>query len=147
MKIGDKIKSRRIELKMTQRALAKKLEIPYSTLANYENNYREPNIETLNKIANALEVSTFDLIPDANIEDINLDNYIDVKNTKDIYGVQTSRILSDKEVAQRKGLYMLLQAYDLLPEPIIWEQMDLLATKLIPHLKIFVDEVKKDSDK
>lgn len=147
MKIGDKIKSRRIELKMTQRALAKKLEIPYSTLANYENNYREPNIETLNKIANALEVSTFDLIPDANIEDINLDNYINVKNTKDIYGVQTSRILSDKEVAQRKGLYMLLQAYDLLPEPIIWEQIDLLATKLIPHLKIFVDEVKKDSDK
>lgn len=147
MKIGDKIKSRRIELKMTQRALAKKLKIPYSTLANYENNYREPNIETLNKIANALEVSTFDLIPDANIEDINLDNYINVKNTKDIYGVQTSRILSDKEVAQRKGLYMLLQAYDLLPEPIIWEQIDLLATKLIPHLKIFVDEVKKDSDK
>lgn len=61
MKLGDKIKTIRIQKKISQKDFAKLLEIPISTLANYENNHREPKIETLNKIANALGVSINDL--------------------------------------------------------------------------------------
>lgn len=56
MKIGENIKNRRKELGLSQREFAKKLNIPFSTLANYENNYREPNLETIERIATALEV-------------------------------------------------------------------------------------------
>lgn len=64
MKIGEKIKQKRKEHKMSQRELAAKLEIPYSTLANYENNHREPKLEQLTKIAAALECSPVDLLDD-----------------------------------------------------------------------------------
>ena len=43
IKIGDKIKEIRKLRGLTQRDVAKKLNIPYSTYSNYENNNREPN--------------------------------------------------------------------------------------------------------
>lgn len=57
MKIGDKIKNLRIQKKISQKDFAKKLDIPVSTLANYENNHREPKLETLSNIATALDIS------------------------------------------------------------------------------------------
>lgn len=62
MKIGDKIKLLRTNKKISQKDLAKQLDMPVSTLANYENNHREPNIETIQKIAAALDVSINELI-------------------------------------------------------------------------------------
>ena len=56
MKIGDNIKRFRIDKGIKQKDFAKMLDIPVSTLANYEINNREPNIETLNKIAKALDI-------------------------------------------------------------------------------------------
>lgn len=55
--LGDKIKQIRKDKKISQKDFAKILEIPVSTLANYENNHREPNVGTLKKIAKALETS------------------------------------------------------------------------------------------
>lgn len=62
MKIGDKIKDLRIKSHISQKKLAENLKMPVSTLANYENNHREPNFDTLNKIANALKCSLSDLL-------------------------------------------------------------------------------------
>ena len=58
--LGDKIKQIRKTKNISQREFAKILAIPVSTLANYENNHRQPNIETLNKISEALGVSITD---------------------------------------------------------------------------------------
>ena len=60
--LGDKIKQIRKTKNISQREFAKILAIPVSTLANYENNHRQPNIETLNKISEALGVSITELI-------------------------------------------------------------------------------------
>lgn len=56
MGIGCYIKRARKEKGMKQKELAQKLNMPISTLANYENDRREPTYETVKKIAAAIGV-------------------------------------------------------------------------------------------
>ena len=115
--IGDKIKQIRKDKNISQKDFAKILKMPVSTLANYENNHREPNIETLRSIAKALEVDLnqllyekealeklekmhvfFDGLHNTN-EDI--DEYIDediyeYRNTNYNNSIQTLKFLADK---------------------------------------------------
>ncbi|WP_142415460.1 helix-turn-helix domain-containing protein [Hathewaya massiliensis] len=56
MNIGDKIKHLRKEKGLTQQELAIRCELSKNAIWNYENNKRNPNIETLTKIAQALGV-------------------------------------------------------------------------------------------
>ncbi|SHF50996.1 helix-turn-helix domain-containing protein [Caloramator proteoclasticus] len=58
MHIGDRIKKLRTEKQITQPELAKILGVSRSTIAMYENNEREPNIKTINKIADFFNVTT-----------------------------------------------------------------------------------------
>lgn len=62
MTIGNNIKRIREEKGMTQKELADKCNIIYQTIGKYERNLLNPKYETLEKIAKALEVSSFDLI-------------------------------------------------------------------------------------
>lgn len=62
IKIGTRIKRIRMDKKMSQRAVAEALGIPYSTYSNYENNNREPSHDTLKRIADVLGVSVSYLI-------------------------------------------------------------------------------------
>ena len=62
IKIGTRIKRIRMDKKISQRAVAEALGIPYSTYSNYENNNREPNHDTLKRIADVLDVSVSYLI-------------------------------------------------------------------------------------
>lgn len=76
IKIGDNIKKYRKQRNISQKEMSKKLNIPYSTYSNYENNNRTPPSDILNKIAIALNVSVNDLIKDdtVNISDMNNDD-------------------------------------------------------------------------
>lgn len=61
--IGDKIKTWRKKKDLTQDALAKKADIPYTTLAKIESNVIEnPSLQTITKIAEGLGVSLDDLV-------------------------------------------------------------------------------------
>lgn len=61
--IGDKIKQLRLKQGLTQDALAKKANIPYTTLTKIESNViTRPTIQTVVKIAKGLEVSIDNLI-------------------------------------------------------------------------------------
>ncbi|GAA0121723.1 hypothetical protein UT300018_10390 [Clostridium faecium] len=60
--IGDKIKQLRKEKGLTQEELAIKCGLSKNAIWNYENNHRQPDIQTLNKIATALGVSIGDLL-------------------------------------------------------------------------------------
>lgn len=62
MEIGNRIKSARKEKRLTQKALAEKLNISTITIQNYENNRRKPSLEMINKIAESLEISITELI-------------------------------------------------------------------------------------
>lgn len=56
LKIGNNLKSYRKKLQLTQAEMAEKIGIPRSTYANYENNTRVPDSETLNKMSEKLNV-------------------------------------------------------------------------------------------
>jgi transcriptional regulator with XRE-family HTH domain len=61
--IADKIKEFRSKLGLTQEELAQKAGIPYATLSKIENDkVKNPTINTLIKIAQALEIKVDDLI-------------------------------------------------------------------------------------
>lgn len=64
MNIGNNIKRIRTDKKISQKDFANSINMPISTLANYENNHREPSIEVLTKIAMALEVPVSKLLED-----------------------------------------------------------------------------------
>lgn len=56
IQIGSRIKEMRKLLGFTQKEIAIRAEIPYTTYSNYENNNREPNYEQLRKITKALNI-------------------------------------------------------------------------------------------
>jgi transcriptional regulator with XRE-family HTH domain len=60
--IGAKIKSWRKKKNLTQDALSKKADIPYTTLAKIESDViQNPTLETISKIAEGLKISLDDL--------------------------------------------------------------------------------------
>lgn len=63
MPTGSKIKEFRIQKGLTQKQLGEKCGIADSNIRKYENGKQNPKIETLQKIADALEVSVSDLLP------------------------------------------------------------------------------------
>lgn len=64
MTTGERIKAARKNAKLTQKELGAKLGIAYQTLAQWENDLRNPKYETLQKIASALEIDLSELLPD-----------------------------------------------------------------------------------
>lgn len=57
MNIGEKPQNLRKEKGLTQEELAKDLDLGCSTIANYEKNYRNPDLDTLKKICEYFSVS------------------------------------------------------------------------------------------
>lgn len=66
MNIGERIKFYRKQKKLTQQQLANKSEVALMSIQRYERNERQPNIETLLKIATILETSVTDLVGSEN---------------------------------------------------------------------------------
>lgn len=70
--IGDRIKDRRIELDLTQKDVADKLNITYQTISKYERGINSPDAITIAKLADILDCSADYLVgktddPDAKI--------------------------------------------------------------------------------
>ena len=57
MEIGNQIKERRLELKLTQEGLANKLNVARSTVSNWEIGRNYPDIQLIVLISNELELS------------------------------------------------------------------------------------------
>lgn len=64
MKSGERIKKVRLEKGITQTELAQKLGIPYQSIGQWERGIRNPKRETLQKIADALDVELWELLGD-----------------------------------------------------------------------------------
>lgn len=61
--IGDKIKSWRKKRDLTQDALAKTANIPYTTIAKIESDViKNPSLQTITKIAEGLGITIDDLV-------------------------------------------------------------------------------------
>lgn len=55
--LGERLTKLRKQKKLTQESLSKKLNIPRTTYSGYESDRREPDIDTLRKLANFFDVS------------------------------------------------------------------------------------------
>lgn len=74
--IGERIKEYRLKNKMTQQDLADTLSVAKSTIGMWENGNREPDLETIKRIAKFFGVSTDSLISfedewDKTVEELN----------------------------------------------------------------------------
>ena len=65
---GELIKAARKNARMTQAELAKRMGISFQSIAQWENGLRDPKIETIKRIANALGVDVYELLGDADRE-------------------------------------------------------------------------------
>ena len=64
MTTGQRIRAARKGKGMTQAELAEKLNVPFQSVSQWERGLRNPKPETLQRIASALEVKWYDLLPD-----------------------------------------------------------------------------------
>lgn len=62
MATGERIKAARRKANLTQKELGEKLGISYQSVAQWENNLRNPKYETLQRIAQVLNTSVSDLM-------------------------------------------------------------------------------------
>jgi len=62
IKVGTQIKEYRQKKGIKQKDIAKRLNIPVSTYANYENNHREPTSDVIEQIAEVLGTTPYDLL-------------------------------------------------------------------------------------
>ena len=69
MTTGEMIKAARRKAGLTQAQLAEKLGIAYQTVAQWENDLRNPKLDTLQRIAAALDIPVTELIDDWNAID------------------------------------------------------------------------------
>lgn len=60
--LGDNIKKYRTAKNLTQKELAEKIGITAPTITKYENGKLEPNMSTIKKIADCLDISTYNII-------------------------------------------------------------------------------------
>ena len=78
MTTGQRIKAARKKAGMTQAALAQKLDIPFQSISQWERDIRNPKIETLQRIAAALDVPVNYLLGNEDIDGFLLpDNFAD----------------------------------------------------------------------
>ncbi|MDC4241282.1 helix-turn-helix domain-containing protein [Clostridium tertium] len=100
MNIGENIKKIRIEKGLTRTDLAKFLKVSDSTISRYENNKREPSIDTLGLIADFLGVDILDLLGFSVLRK-NIDNIGDkVDNIGDKYHDMVFKDLDDNNIKE-----------------------------------------------
>jgi transcriptional regulator with XRE-family HTH domain len=100
--LGKKISYLRKERKLSQRELAKELNIGNSTLAMYELEKREPDFNTLQKIADYFDVSTDYLLGRTDIKKSELDNEEEEKDIEKVID----------ELLEQDGLMLCGEAID-----------------------------------
>ena len=82
-KIGDKIRERRMFLKMTQEKLANDIDVSASFISDIENGRRKMSLETMIKISIVLKTSLDYFILD-NIHSVKIKNEIKIEQLKNV---------------------------------------------------------------
>lgn len=68
MTTGQSIREARKMAGMTQMELAHRLDIPFQSISQWERDIRKPKFETIQRIANALEISVYELMGLSDVE-------------------------------------------------------------------------------
>lgn len=147
MSFGDNIKKYRLNRGINQKELAEILGIPVSTLANYENNHREPRTTILKKIAKVLDVS-LGTLADSEREDIYQSNLKKLRNEvpeedQDLINWSPSSIEYDKEVNEGIKLLNEFLKNNALQHDSEYEYNSMIYKYGIDNIYIFIQEMLK----
>ncbi|KML36369.1 helix-turn-helix domain-containing protein [Cytobacillus firmus] len=82
MSLGIRLKKEREKRKWSQKEVAEKIGITNAVLSNYERDYRDPDTETLKKLADLYEVETDYLLGRSDFQKSNIN--LQSKDEKDI---------------------------------------------------------------
>lgn len=102
MTIGERIKAVRKRKNLTQQELAQRAGIAINSLRLYEGNKREPKVETVQRIADAMFVNLFDLIE---LKAGNDENQTLLQSLRD--AVEQARKEGKKPVYVDEGIYFV----------------------------------------
>lgn len=94
MSIGSGIKNLRKNKNISRKELAEKLDIQYQTLANYENDNREPNSEILIKIANFFNVT--------------IDSILGITYSQEIYSLEEKEHIKKYRALKDNGIKKII---------------------------------------
>lgn len=111
MTVGERIKEARKKCNLTQRQLGKKLGVSQQMIGQFENNKNPPKIETISKIANALNVPLFKLLGWEHAEDYIADRILTKKFELEDSGADTETIqteLDKIDILEELGLKNML---------------------------------------
>lgn len=97
MNYGENIKKIRKQKGFTQKELGQKLGISQAAIGQFESNKANPKMETIQKIADALNVSINDLIPDSYDRTMQIGNEVSVYDYSFIESLAIHKIFTDKE--------------------------------------------------
>lgn len=109
--LGERLRLLREKKGLTQVALAKKLNIPNQNVSNYERDFRQPDYETLKKLADLYEVTTDYLLGHSNRQTSSnkptLDD-LDMKENENLFFFNRDG-MSDEDVEKVKEYIELLR--------------------------------------
>lgn len=150
MTVGENIRKMRKIRGMTQAELGKKIGVSYQQIGQYENGKRNPKLQTIAKIAVALDVLLLDLVDTddpilqneisaINIPDLNYINSV-LRSTRSQNIYELNRILSDKNDIQQL-FWDLLTNFNLLNE--------FGKKEAVKQIELFskIPDYRKDDDK
>ncbi len=101
--LENKIRNRRLELKLTQAKLAEKAGLTAAAISQFESGLRKPSFDALHKLASALGVNTDYLL--GNEQQINIESFEDPKMKDMILGIKN---LPEKDRQLLFDIYQLL---------------------------------------
>ena len=108
MTLGEKIALLRSQKKLTQERLAQALGISRASLAKYETNKNEPDLETIRKIANFFDVSIDYLLDNSTSsnESIDIKDALENKRKKATWG---GKELTDEQREKLKKIFAVIR--------------------------------------
>lgn len=115
MTVGEKIAKCRKEKKLSQIELAKKISTTAQNISQYERGVRNPKWDTLLKIAEALEVSIFELADDKTIDAHSrvINTQIDTSNFRSIEEIndpdELKKMLLNRSMSSLRDRLKILQ--------------------------------------
>lgn len=109
MGIGENIKEKRKQNRLTQKQLAEILGVSTITIQNYENNRRTPNIVMINSIADALGVSQHELMTGESLFNGTRGIYEKLQESINFGIDQTTNCRMDKIIILRQYIKRLAQ--------------------------------------
>jgi len=108
MNYGEIIKKVRKERGLTQKQLGERLGISQAAIGQFESNKANPKIDTIQKIADALNVSLNDLIPDVFEQKTQEGHELRATDYSVIEVIANHKIFNDKE---RKEIFEKIEHY------------------------------------